>query len=96
MVLPQKIDRANAEQIAVGALAYLAADEGRLRRFLDVTGLDPGTIRRAAASPRFLAAVLEYVMGDEALLLAFAEHHAVAPEHVGAALRALAPSDPDG
>ncbi len=58
--------------LAVEALAFLAADETRLERFLAVTGLGPHNLRRAAADPGFLVSVLDYLAGDERLLVAFA------------------------
>ena len=82
-----------AEALAVQALAFLAADESRLTRFLALTGLDPGTIRAAAESPGFLSAVLDHVAGDEALLLGLAQAVGAKPETIMAAREILAPSD---
>jgi Protein of unknown function (DUF3572) len=79
MAQVNRIDREAAEGLAVQALGYLAADPERLGRFLALSGLGPETIRAAAGDPRFLAGVLEYVAGDEALLVAFAAHAAVPP-----------------
>jgi hypothetical protein len=39
-------------------------------------------LRAAAAEPGFLAAILDYVAGDESLLVAFAAHRNLAPEIV--------------
>ena len=82
------------EDLAVEALGFLAADETRLERFLAVTGLGPGNLRRAAAGPGFLRSVLDYVAADEALLLAFAANAGRKPEQVGQAIRALAGPPP--
>jgi hypothetical protein len=41
--------------LAIEALAFLAADETRLTRFLSVTGLGPQNLRRAAAQPRIIS-----------------------------------------
>jgi hypothetical protein len=46
-------------------------------------------IRRAAADPSFLAGVLDHVGGDEALLLAVAEHAGVRPQDIERAQAAL-------
>jgi hypothetical protein len=73
--------RAAAEQLAIAALGFIAADPERLGRFLAMTGIGPESIRDAAREPRFLAGVLEHVAGDEALLLAFAAENEVDPEH---------------
>ena len=85
------MSRAEAEAIAVSALATLAGDPERLSRFLDLTGLRPDTIRQAAASPRFLAAVLDHVAGDEALLIETAAGMGVAPERLARARQILDP-----
>ncbi len=84
----------DAGMVAVQALAFLAADEDRLGRFLALTGIEPAEIRAAAREPGFLAAVLEHVAGDEALLLAFAANAGLAPESVTAAQAALAGPPP--
>lgn len=81
---------ADPEMIAIGALGFLAEDPARLSRFLDTTGLNPATLRQAASEPRFLASVLDYLMADESLMLAFAAHNGTSPETVAAAGAALA------
>lgn len=81
--------RAAADEMAVKALAFLAAEPDRLERFLALAGIDAGAIRDAARQPGFLAAVMEHLMSDEPLLLAFAAHEGVSPEAVVKAARAL-------
>jgi hypothetical protein len=75
--------------LAVEALAFLAADETRLERFLAVTGLGPHNLRRAAADPGFLVSVLDYLAGDERILVAFAAEKGLRPEDVMRAFEAL-------
>jgi Protein of unknown function (DUF3572) len=60
-----------AELLAIAGLHYLADDGERLGRFLTLTGIGPADLRAAAGEPHLLAAVLEYLLGDEPLLLAF-------------------------
>jgi Protein of unknown function (DUF3572) len=88
-----KITAEEAESVAVRALAFVAGDPERLSRFLDTTGLRPETIRQAAASPGFLAAVLDHVASDERLLLAVASAIATKPERIMQARHALAPCE---
>ncbi len=83
------LDRAGAEAVAAQALAFIAAEEDRLGRFLALSGLAPGNLRAQVREPAFLGGVLDYLLGDEALLLAFAEHLGVAPETPAAARRLL-------
>ena len=86
-----RISRDDAESIAVAALGFVAEDPETLGRFLGATGLGPQTLRAAAAEPGFLASVLEYLMGDEALLLVFAERHRLRPTMIAAARHLLDP-----
>jgi hypothetical protein len=72
----------NAESLAVSALAFLAAEPERLERFLALTGLGPHNLRQAAAAPGFHASVLDYVVGDESLLLAFAQDTRMEPQRI--------------
>jgi hypothetical protein len=74
--------QAAAQELAIAALSFIAAEPDRLGRFLAMTGIGPESIRDAAREPRFLAGVLDHVAGDERLLLAFAADNEVDPEHV--------------
>lgn len=69
-----------AEIIALQALGFLAGDEQALAGFLRLTGLDLPDIRAAAANTELLAGVLDYLLQDEAMLLAFCEAAAIRPE----------------
>jgi hypothetical protein len=75
--------------VAIEALAWLAADEGRLERFLSLSGLGPQNLRKAAAEPRFLTAILDYLASNEALLVDFAKDAGRTPEDVARAHAAL-------
>ena len=74
-----------AQRIAVAALLHVASDEALMTRFISITGIDPGEVRRMAADPAFLAGVLEFLLGHEPDAVAFAEEASVAPEDVGTA-----------
>ena len=79
-----------AESLAVQALGFLAGDPERLARFLALTGIGPDRIRAAAASPGFLAGVLDHVASEDALVTAFAAEAGIKPEEVERARRILA------
>jgi hypothetical protein len=87
--LGRKMTPSDAEALAVAALSFLATDPERLGTFLGETGLDPASIRSAAVNPGFLPAVLDYLLGREDVLLAFAEDQAIDPAAVASARRAL-------
>jgi Protein of unknown function (DUF3572) len=93
MTSHRKIANEHAEDLALRTLSYIVSDEERLNRFLAMTGLQPDTIRRAAASPDFLAAVLDYVAGDEPLLIALAQSLELKPERIMEARWTLSPSE---
>jgi Protein of unknown function (DUF3572) len=80
----------SANEIAVLALVFLAEDNDRLGHFLALSGLDPRTIREAARDPGFLVGVLDHLMGDEKLLVAFAAVNDLRPQQITDARTALA------
>jgi hypothetical protein len=81
--------REAAEALALQGLKFLAEDARRMRRFLDLTGLEPADVRARAGTPEVLAAVLEHLSGDESLLLVFAAGHGVLPQCIAQALALL-------
>ncbi|MBZ9936584.1 DUF3572 domain-containing protein [Mesorhizobium sp. BR1-1-16] len=74
-----------AEQLAIKALAFLASEPEELGRFLALAGIGPETLRTAAADPGFLAAVLEYFLENEPLLLVLAARDNIRPTLFAAA-----------
>jgi hypothetical protein len=87
--MPPKTPLPDAETLALQALTYIASDDDRLQRFLGLTGIEPGSLRRLAQDPAGLGAVLDYVLGWEPLLLEFAEAEKLPPESIAAARRRL-------
>jgi hypothetical protein len=79
-----------ASALAIAALRFIAEDPERLRVFLSLTGIDPQAIRAAAREPGFLLGVLDYLAGDESLLLVFAEASEINPDDVRVARSVLA------
>jgi hypothetical protein len=88
MVNRPNLQRADAETVAIQALAFLASDSARLGKFLAATGIGPAEIRTAAREPKFLAGVLDHLADDESVMLAFAQETGLPPEFVAQA-RAL-------
>ncbi|MFC0283575.1 DUF3572 domain-containing protein [Camelimonas abortus] len=76
-------------ELAIRALAWLAGDADRLGDFLVMSGLTVDRLRAAASRPEFLAAVLEHLLQDEALLLAFCASEGADPAQVAPACRRL-------
>jgi len=86
---PRKASAEEAELLAVAALSFLAEDPERLNRFLAETGLEPDSLRTAAVTPGFLPAILDYLIGNEPLLLDFASVQSIDPAAVPAARASL-------
>lgn len=78
-----------AEIVAVQALGFIAGDPERLGLFLSESGIGPETLRSAAADPRFLASVLDFVMRDDRTVTAFASSSELHPTTIAAARQAL-------
>ena len=83
-----------AAEIAIAALTFIAGEPERLGRFLALSGIGPESVRAAAREPDFLLGVLDHVAGDEALLLAFADHSGIDPNDIELARQALAGRNP--
>ena len=78
------------EALAIEGLSFLATDAERLGRFMAMSGIEPDTLRAAAGEPGFLVAVLDHLLADESLLLAFAANAGHAPERIATARARLA------
>jgi Protein of unknown function (DUF3572) len=77
--------RETAEILAIQALSFIAEEPERLAAFLAATGLASEAIRDAARQPDFLAGVLDHMLGDESLLVAFADSAGIDPADVARA-----------
>jgi hypothetical protein len=87
--MKRQLTREDAEAVAIRGLAFLAADSERLVRFLALTGLAPDEVRTASERPSFLAGVLQHIMEDDRIALAFATEQSLTGEELDAAARAL-------
>lgn len=84
-----------AAELAIVALGELASAPELASRFFSLTGLDPSDIRDGAGKPEFQAAVLEYILGDESLLLSLCAQHRWQPQEVAAASSILRGERPE-
>lgn len=91
MKLPSSNAREVAEMLAIQALGFMAEEPERLGAFLNATGLSLERLRESATAPGFLAGVLEHMLANESLLLAFATSAAIDPAEVARAHNALGP-----
>jgi hypothetical protein len=79
-----------AEVLALRALAHVAGDESLGPRFLELSGMDAAGLRAQAGNADVLAAVLGFLAGHEADLLAVAEALDVKPAVLAEAAQRLA------
>ena len=92
--LDLKAQQEAASALAIAALTFVANEPERLGRFLSLTGIGPESIRAAAREPSFLLGVLDHLLGDESLLLAFANENEIDPGDVQRARGVLAGGEP--
>jgi hypothetical protein len=75
------MERDAAESIALQALTFVAGNTAHLERLLGESGLTVEDLLRGdAAEPTLLAGILDFVLADEARVLAFCAHAGLAPD----------------
>ena len=79
------------QALALSALAATLSDERRAKRFLDLSGIETEELRRRAAEPALLAALIRFLEAHEPDLVAVAEAVGVGPGERVAARQALEP-----
>ena len=89
MKRPSSAARETAEMLAIQALSFIAEEPERLNGLLSATGLTLNRLRESANEPDFLAGVLEHMLADESLLIAFAERAGIDPVDIGRARNSL-------
>ena len=62
---------AEAETLALRALAWIAGSDDLFLAFMGATGASSEDVRKAAADPAFLGAVLDFLLSDEGTVIAF-------------------------
>jgi hypothetical protein len=80
------------DALGIKVLDFIVADVDRIIQFLNVTGLQPETIRESAQTSLFLQGVLEYVSKDDNLLRAIHQELNIAPAAILTALGHQAPA----
>ena len=74
------LSREQAETMGLQALGWIAGQEDLAGAFLGATGLSADDLKTRAGDPEFLGFVLDFLMSDEASLLAFCEDSGTAPD----------------
>jgi hypothetical protein len=60
-----------AETIALRALSWIAGDGEMLGHFMNATGAQTDDLKRSAGDPVFLGSVLDFLLLDDAWVMAF-------------------------
>ena len=77
---PPALSVEDAQAVALKAVAFIAADDELLPRFVQLTGCGLDEIRQGVADAVFLGGVLDFVLAHEPTLLAFVAAAGLAPE----------------
>jgi hypothetical protein len=78
-----------AVALAQGALIWLASEPEELSHFIAATGVGMAGMRARGSDPEFLGFVLDFLLGEDARVLAVAGAEGVAPEALVRARAAL-------
>lgn len=78
-----------ADTIALRALSWLVGNEDLLPVFLGASGTAPDDLRNRASDPVFLSSVLDFILMDDAWVVAFCDAEELAYTEPMAARQAL-------
>ena len=81
--------RDSAETVALQCLAWLIGNEDLLPVFMGASGVSEDDLRAGAGDPAFLGAVLDFVLQDDAWVIAFCDAHEIGTDAPRAARMAL-------
>ena len=68
------------QRTAIDALIWLTDRPEELSAFLTATGVNPGDLAAMAAENGFHLALLDFLLAEDARVIAFCADHAIAPE----------------
>jgi len=68
------MNASRAEEVALLALAWLVANDDLLPTFQGASGVSAEDMRAGARDPVFLASVLDFLMMDDAWVIAICDH----------------------
>ena len=85
--------QADASTIALRALTFQLADDGYRQRFLAQCGVEPQQLSDMVHQIGFLAGILDMMLRDESLLLAFCADAGLDPQQVERASATLSRTD---
>lgn len=63
-------------------MGFIASDPQMITALLEMSGLQPGDLRQAAAKPEFGLFLLDFILQEDSRVLAFAADQSLRPEAV--------------
>ena len=87
------LTRDAAEEIALKGLAWLATHDDLMPVFMGATGVSVSDLRDRASDPEFLGSVLDFLLMDDAWIMAFCAAEGLANEAPMSARMALPGGD---
>lgn len=70
------------EEVAFLAVGFVAANEESLSQFLSLSGAGLSDLRSRLQDPDFLGSVLDFILGQEELMLEFCSKNNLTPQNV--------------
>ena len=80
----------DSEVLALNALTFLVKSPVEMERFFAISGIGPDDLSHVAGDAAFLGGVIDFLLGDDALLMRFCDSHSVDPRAVYRAQHQLA------
>ncbi len=71
--MPHAMSPERAEILGLEALTWLVAEPDTLAKFLAASGVSGADLRESAGSPELTVALLDFLLANEPLLLAFCQ-----------------------
>ena len=87
--MPGRMTEEYAATLALRALVFLAGAPDDMDRFLGGSGLDPITLRARADEPELQVAILDFLLTNEPLLIAFCDQDSIQARDVHMARHVL-------
>ena len=87
--LKMMLSQDGAEQIALKAMVWLAGNEELLPVFMGSTGADEAAFRAGIANAEFQSSVLDFIMMDDAWVIAFCDSEGIPYDRLMQARAAL-------
>lgn len=75
----------SAQEIALQALSFIAADPDLSGHFLSQSGASAADLRKSAGDPAFLGFVLDFLMMDDSAVIGFATQAECDPNDIATA-----------